>query len=188
MFARPYTPDRLAVRVAASSVFMAAALFALHVLSTPSAHNPIGECPLELAGPDYTTGCHLPPPNGLNQALVQAAAEYGVDPWVLAVTVYRESGCDQYALGAVGEVGLTQINPTVWMSTLKAEGIANRPQELYDVNINLRASAYSLAYNHKAASGSLFGTFRRYNGSGPKARHYAREQVAAYTQIASSTW
>lgn len=188
MTARPRPYNRVAVRVAVTTLFVATVCLALRLLSAPSTPSPIEECPVDLAGPDYTAGCHTTPPKGFNQALVEAAAEYGVDPWVLAVTVYRESGCDQYALGAAGEVGLTQVNPTVWMPTLKAEGIAARPQELYDVKVNLRASAHILAYSYKAASGSLFGTFRRYNGSGPKARLYAREQVAAYTQIASSTW
>lgn len=145
-----------------------------------------GECTPDGVDPEYTVMCDHAPPIDMDDAIDSAAAEFGLDPWMVAVTVYRESGCDQYALGSAGEVGLAQVNPSVWMDTLRREGIARRPQELYDVRTNLRAAAYVLRRTHDAADGDLFGTFRRYNGRGPKARQYAREQVAAYTAVAYS--
>ena len=144
----------------------------------------VGECTPDGVDPVYSAQCEHVPPVGLDDAIVAAAEEYDLDPWLVAVTVYRESRCDQYALGSVGEVGLAQINPSVWMGTLRREGIARRPQELYDVRANLRAAAYVLRRTHDAADGDLFGTFRRYNGRGPKARQYAREQLVAYTSVA----
>jgi hypothetical protein len=155
-----------------------------HLLSDDPPPDP-SECPPEDVDPAYGVGCHHTPPAGLDGAIARAAAEFDVDPWVLAVTVYRESGCDQYALGAAGEIGLAQVNPSVWMDVLRDEGIARRPQELYDVGVNLRAAAYVIRDARRAAAGDLFGTFRRYNGSGPKARRYAREQVYAYTTLTS---
>jgi len=145
-----------------------------------------GECPVEVVDPDYGVGCRTTPPDDLSVAITRAADEFDVDPWMVAVTVHRESGCDQYARGSSGEIGLAQVNPSVWMDTLKSAGIARRPVDLYDVRTNLRASAYILSRMLDAADGDLFGTFRRYNGSGPKSRKYAREQVYAYTTFAST--
>lgn len=178
--------NRTKVRIIATVMCIAelAVLAALLDQDEPA----LGECLVEQDIPAYSDGCYRRPPADLDAMIQAAAAEYDIDPWVLAVTVYRESGCDQYALGADGEIGMAQINPSVWMDILADEGIARRPQELYDIRANLRASAYVLRYSRNAADGSLFGTFRRYNGSGPKARQYAREQVAVYTSIASSNW
>jgi soluble lytic murein transglycosylase-like protein len=133
--------------------------------------------------PDYTADCAVAPPVDLSMHIVDAAAEFGMNPWMVAVTVHQESGCDQYALGSSGEIGLAQVNPSVWMRVLRREGIARRPQELYDVRTNLRAAAYILHHSWVESDGDVFDTFRRYNGSGAKARRYAREQVAAYAAV-----
>lgn len=154
-------------------------------LLTPAPDRPptdLGECLVEVV-PDYTVGCEQTPPDGFHDAVVDAAAEFGIDPWVVAVTVHRESGCDPYALGSSGEIGLAQVNPSVWMRVLRREGIARRSQELYDVRTNLRAAAYILHHGWVESDGDVFDTFRRYNGSGAKARRYALEQVAAYAAV-----
>jgi hypothetical protein len=141
---------------------------------------PDGQC---FMSPEYDMMCGHVPPVNLNDGIEAAAAEYDIDPWLIAVTVYRESGCDQYAFGSVGEIGLAQVHPSVWMRTLRRVGIARRPQELYDMRTNLRAAAYILRRAQEEAEDDLFGTFRRYNGRGPKARQYAREQVEVYTSV-----
>lgn len=135
------------------------------------------------AMPAYGGWCAHPVPDGFDVAVEDAAFEYGVDPWMLAVTVHRESGCDPNARGLAGEIGLAQINPPVWMPTLRDAGIAIQTKDLYDMRTNLRAAAFILREGRRAAAGSAYGAFRRYNGSGPKARQYAREQVAAYSRV-----
>ena len=180
---------RTALRIVVTMVVAAELSVVWHLLDDADADDTlpaVGECTPDGVAPEYSVQCDHAPPVGLDDAIDDAASEYGLDPWMVAVTVYRESRCDQFALGSVGEVGLAQVNPSVWMDTLSREGIARRPQELYDVRTNLRAAAYILRRTHDAADGDLFGTFRRYNGRGPKARQYAREQVAAYTTIAYS--
>ena len=132
----------------------------------------------------FAEHCDKAPPADFD-VLVQAAAfEFGVDPRVLATTVYRESDCDAKALGSSGEIGLGQVHPTVWSATLIEAGIIRRTKDLWTPITNLRASAYILARLSDAADGDLRGTFRRYNGSGPKAKKYAREQV----QVFASLW
>lgn len=181
---------RTTIRIVVTMIVAAEAAVAWNLLVTdadPDDPLPsVGECTPDGVDPGYAALCDHVPPVDLTEAVEVAASEYGLDPWMVAVTVHRESGCDQYALGSAGEVGLAQVNPSVWMDTLRREGIARRPQELYDVQTNLRAAAYVLRRTHDAADGDLFGTFRRYNGRGPKARQYAREQVAAYTAHANS--
>lgn len=134
----------------------------------------------------YGGWCTHPVPDGFDVAVEDAAFEYGVDPWMLAVTVHRESGCDPNARGLAGEIGLAQINPPVWLPTLRDAGIVTRAKDLYDVRTNLRAAAFILREGRRAAAGSAYGAFRRYNGSGPKARQYAREQVAAYSRVVNA--
>ncbi len=127
---------------------------------------------------DWQEGCKFDPPQDLTELLIQAAQEFGLDPRILAVTVHRESGCDPWAYGAVGEIGLTQIFPKYWVSDLRKQKILTRSQELWDPRTNLRASAWILSTLLKKG-GSKFEMFRRYNGRGPKARKYAAEQQAA---------
>jgi soluble lytic murein transglycosylase-like protein len=127
--------------------------------------------------PNWEGLCHFEPPEGFNQLLVDSAGEFGLHPSILAVTVYRESGCDPWAYGAVGEIGLTQIYPKYWVSDLRKQKILTRSQELWDPRTNLRASAWILSTLLQKEK-NKFGMFRRYNGRGPKARKYAAEQQA----------
>lgn len=139
------------------------------------------ECPDPLPVRTYSVHCDRTPPVGFDEMVEDAAAEFGVDPKVLATTVYRESDCNPKALGSSGDVGLTQVVPKVWAKTLKQEGIIVDTSDLWDPLTNLRASAYILSRLSADAGGDLWGTFRRYNGAGPRAKKYATEQVQAYT-------
>jgi soluble lytic murein transglycosylase-like protein len=132
---------------------------------------------------DVTAGCKKSPPENLNQYLLRAGEEFGVDPRILAVTVHRESGCDRWALGSSGEIGLTQVLPSVWSGKLREAGILKKSQELWDPETNIRASAWIFSRLHEEAGGSVYGMFRRYNGSGSTAAEYAREQRQAYLRL-----
>ena len=129
-------------------------------------------------GVDYKLHCDRTPPGDLNSLIDEAAAEFEVDSWMLAATVYRESDCREGVTGSSGEIGLTQVNPKVWLKTLKAENLVAQEKDLFDPRTNLRSSAFILNQLSSQAD-SEWGVFRRYNGSGPKARAYATEQVAA---------
>jgi hypothetical protein len=43
--------------------------------------------------------------------LVAAADTHDLDPWVMAAMAFRESGFNPFAMGAIGELGILQINP-----------------------------------------------------------------------------
>ena len=128
---------------------------------------------------DYTAGCEFEPPDNFEEDLIAAAEEAGINPRVLALTVWRESDCNAAAVGSSGEIGLTQINPSVWRKTLTREGFG----DLSDPSTNLRAGAWILA-RLKARSRTDIEAVRRYNGSGPKARRYAEAQRIVYL----ATW
>lgn len=131
----------------------------------------LGECIPE----PWVQGCTHPYPEGLGFLIEEAAAEYEIEPAWLAVTVWRESGCNAAARGAAGEIGLAQIHPKVWASEL---GASPDGWEMWDPQSNLRYSAMILR-RLRDSSSSEKEMFRRYNGSGPKARKYAAKQMAA---------
>ena len=158
------------------------ALFAFIVLSGEPEVS-VAIAPVIVEPVSFSANCTSTPPKDFD-VLVQAAAfEFGVDPRVLATTVYRESDCNARALGSSGEIGLAQIHPKVWAEALIEAGVIRRTKDLWQPFTNLRASAYILARLSDDAGGNLRGTFRRYNGSGPKARKYAHEQVRAFASL-----
>ena len=131
---------------------------------------------------DLTGGCTFPHMPNFSERVGAAANLHGVNPRLLALTVYRESGCNVQALGGVGEIGLTQVYPKVWVKRLIREGIITDEVELWNPDINLQAGAFILSLNAKRAKGDAWGTLRRYNGAGKKARTYASEQMASYRE------
>lgn len=167
------------VRVAVASVFSGAFfLQVLYSLGEGESHAQEVVPQEDLLPTSWQEACKFKPPENLTELVLESAQEFGLDPRILAVTVHRESGCDPWAYGAVGEIGLTQIFPKYWVSDLKKQKILTRAQELWDPRTNLRASAWILS-THLKRGKSKFEMFRRYNGRGPKARKYAQEQQQA---------
>jgi len=132
---------------------------------------------------DFSLFCGLRPPLNFSADLMEAAERWNINPRVLALTVYRESKCDAKALGFSGEIGLGQIYPAVWTSTLAERGIINTKDDLWDSKTNLNATAFVLSESYRYASGNSLETLRRYNGSGPRAQKYAVDQVRMYQSL-----
>lgn len=138
---------------------------------------------LPAAGPTYTSYCEEAPPKNFDEIVESAAAEFEIDPRVLATTVYRESACDQKALGSSGEIGLAQVHPRVWTGALKEAGIIRSSKDLWRPRTNLRAAAWIIASLSEDEGADLWDVFRRYNGSGPKANQYASGQVKLFRAL-----
>jgi hypothetical protein len=119
----------------------------------------------------YASGCHVPPDSHFERDLLAASLEFGIRPEWLAVTVWTESGCNPYARGSSGEIGLVQIHPRWWRKALATAGI----HDLWNPHENLRAGAYALS---RLAHHGPREMFRRYNGKGPRAQRYADRQLA----------
>lgn len=133
--------------------------------------------------PDFAHYCDRKAPKDFNRLVLEAATEFDLDPWILAVTVYRESDCRERAKGSSGEIGLAQVNPSVWAETLVAEGFIARESDLYDPRTNLRSAAWILAKLRQQVEGDELSLFRRYNGAGKKADRYATEQLAVLYEL-----
>lgn len=129
--------------------------------------------------PSYDIGCDVEAPAGFNEAIQSAADEFGVDPWVLAATAYRESDCRPGVTGAAGEIGMFQVHPRWWSDALKSEGIIKSDSDLYNMETNIRAGAWIFSNIQRRVGDDIWTMFRTYNGSGPAARAYATAQVAA---------
>jgi soluble lytic murein transglycosylase-like protein len=136
---------------------------------------------------DLSRHCDLAPPDGFSDLVYKVADHWSINPRMLALTVYRESRCDTGALGAAGEIGLGQVNPKVWVPTLTREGIIATVDDLYDPEVNLHAVAFILGEMDHMAEGDTLDAVRRYNGSGSRARKYAREQTALYEAMWGET-
>jgi len=135
----------------------------------------LGECTPE----PWVQGCTHPYPEGLGFMIEDAAAEAGIKPAWLAVTVWRESGCNASARGSAGEIGLAQIHPRVWSETL---GSSPDGWEMWDPESNLRYSA-AILRRLRDSSASEREMFRKYNGKGPRARKYAAKQMAVLASL-----
>lgn len=135
----------------------------------------LGECQPE----PWVQGCTHPYPEGLGFLIEDAANEVDIDPAWLAVTVWRESGCDNAARGSSGEIGLAQINPKVWSAKI---GASPDGWEMWNPESNLRYAAMILR-RLRDSSSSEREMFRKYNGRGPRARKYAAEQMAVLAKL-----
>ena len=132
---------------------------------------------------NFAQHCDIEPPDGFNRMITEAAEATGVNPRVIALTVYRESRCKVNALGAVGEIGFGQVYPAIWVTVLTEQGIIESVDDLYDPGVNLRATGFILGEVHRYAKEDPRDALRRYNGSGPAARRYAREQSLRYQSL-----
>jgi hypothetical protein len=143
------------------------------------------EVPQGLQAPheDFTAGCGHAPPEDFNRLVAEAGEAQGVNPRLIALTVYRESKCDSLAVGAAGEIGLGQVYPAIWTNLLIERGVISSVGDLYDPGVNLRATAFVLSEANRTAKGDPSDALRRYNGSGRRARAYAQEQSARYEAL-----
>jgi soluble lytic murein transglycosylase-like protein len=129
---------------------------------------------------DFAQHCDIEPPPGFDRMVKAAGEATGINPRLIALTVYRESRCKVNALGAVGEIGMGQVYPRIWEETLVNEGVIKSVDDLYDPEVNLRATGFILGEALRYAKGDPVDALRRYNGSGPAAERYAHEQSNLY--------
>ena len=140
---------------------------------------PVPPLPVE----DFSAHCGKTPPPHFNEMVHRAAAKEDLNPRVVALTVYRESKCKATAKGGVGEIGLGQIYPAVWKDTLKEEGLIDSVDDLYDPQVNLRATAFVLNEAYEASQGKPVAALRIYNGRGKRAVRYAAQQRDRYRAL-----
>ena len=96
--------------------------------------------------------------------ILEAADEYGVDPYLVAAVAKAESGFDRDARSSVGAVGLMQLMPDT------AEWIQRQPDwrggvvaDLTEAEGNLHLGAYYLAFLTELFDGDVRMTLAAYN-------------------------
>ena len=97
-------------------------------------------------------------------AVDSSAREFSVPQTLVLGVLDTESSFRFQDVSNKGCIGLMQINPKTWMSTLVDKGILKTQQELYDPKINIRAGAFVLRtcldesnWNVEQALGRYFG-------------------------------
>ncbi len=81
--------------------------------------------------------------NRVSPMIIQSAAQYQVDPLLVAAMIRQESSYRNYAVSHAGAVGLTQVIPRYWQQSC--------PGDLFEENININCGTYIIAkYNQSA--------------------------------------
>jgi len=107
-------------------------------------------------------------------ALVAAAAESGVEPWVLAALARQESVFTAGARSPRGALGVLQLLPSTARGHARALGLGERP-ELRDPELNLRLGARELA-RLRSRFGELEPALAAYNAGETRVRGWLRRQ------------
>lgn len=96
---------------------------------------------------------------------IKHGKEFNIDPMLLAVVGRVESTYNASAVSDEGAIGVQQIMP-FWV---KAIPFLKSTEDLYDPDINIRASAYILAHYRELCGDSVESMAGCYHG-GPRAR------------------
>lgn len=95
-------------------------------------------------------------PPDLEEIILRAGEQTGINPKLIATQVVIESRCNPAAIGGVGEVGLMQIYPKYWPWTR---------QDLRNPEFNVWAGAEVLRKISRGGERSPQQVLKRYNGS-----------------------
>jgi soluble lytic murein transglycosylase len=107
-------------------------------------------------------------------ALMAAAAEFGVDPWLVAGIARQESTFTAHAVSPRGAVGAMQLLPSTARGHAKALGIGSSP-DLRNAEINLRIGARELAHLLRRF-GAVEPALAAYNGGETRIRKWWKQQ------------
>jgi len=100
-------------------------------------------------------------------AIIAAARDNGIDPWLLAAVIQVESASRAQALSTRGARGLMQLMP----NTARSVGVFDA-QSLFDPGVNVEAGARQLRALH-ARFGSLRLVLAAYNAGEAAVRRYS---------------
>ena len=132
--------------------------------------------------------CELPPPPQFEAAIELAEDIYAIDSDLIAVIANRESRCRQDVTGAVGEVGLMQINPMVWRDepynwNRLHNGTGLEWDSVHTVEGNVLMGAWILNNAINTMGGDLRRGLALYNGYSEAGLKYADEVIAKYKEV-----
>ena len=177
------SPTQETLEIVEDRVRVGGATIASAVVEKLPVSETVKESAKKMVSTAYANACTHKAPAGFSTMVESAAKRYGVNPRAIAITVYRESGCNPKMVGSSGEIGLGQVMPSIWTSTLRKENIIRESKDLFDPQTNLYATAWILRHLKKSHGPDPYTVFMRYNGSGPLARAYASAQILKYRSL-----
>jgi soluble lytic murein transglycosylase len=107
-------------------------------------------------------------------ALMTAAAEFGVDPWLLAGIARQESTFTAHAVSPRGATGVMQLLPSTARAHARALGLGATP-DLLDAELNFRLGARELAHLLRRF-GAVEPAIAAYNGGETRVRAWWKRQ------------
>lgn len=107
-------------------------------------------------------------------ALEAAAAEFGLDPWLVAAVARQESTFTAHAVSPRGAVGAMQMLPSTAVAHARALGLGSAP-DLRDAELNLRLGARELAHLLRRF-GAVEPAVAAYNGGETRIRGWWKKQ------------
>ncbi len=114
----------------------------------------------------------------------ECAAEYGVDPSLIAAIISQESGFDPNAISSAGARGLMQILPSTWrllQPDSPCKGLhrtpACGPQCIFDPRANIRAGTRYFAGILGQFENNVVLAFAAYNAGSAVVHRYARDDM-----------
>jgi soluble lytic murein transglycosylase-like protein len=100
----------------------------------------------------------------VSDALDDSAAEFDVDPWLMASLIRVESAGNPNAISKVGALGLMQIMPATGKQIADELGIDwTGPEMLFDPVLNIRMGTYYLSCLLAKFHGNLHAALAAYN-------------------------
>lgn len=99
------------------------------------------------------------------ELITEMAAEYQVDPYLVAAVIHCESSNNKDAVSPVGAMGLMQIMPDTgsWIAEkLDMDGFT--VEQLFEPEVNLRFGCWYLDYLSKKFHGNRVAVLAAYNG------------------------
>ncbi len=107
-----------------------------------------------------------------SDALVEAAREFGVDPWLIAAIGRQESGFTAHARSPRGAVGVLQLLPSTARGHARSLGLPS-PPDLLDPELNIRLGARELAFLLRRF-GAVEPALAAYNGGMTRVRKWIK--------------
>lgn len=106
----------------------------------------------------------------------QRAEEQGLDPFLVAAVIRRESKFRADATSAPGARGLMQIMPETGEWVAEQLKLPYSPEMLYDPDYNVRLGCWYLASLHKEFGGNTVLALAAYNGGRTNVRKWLQDR------------
>jgi hypothetical protein len=114
-------------------------------------------------------------------ARVYSTATKSVHPDLVLAICVVESNFNPRAVSDKGAMGLMGVMPSVWLDSLKARGIVNEQEDLYEIPNNIASGVFVLKW-YMATRKNLSDALRGYSGGDPLYAARVLRAAAAISQ------